>query len=291
MPKKILEIHDKTIFDGIFVKYILKYFFLAWFKLSGWRTTLTAPEGAGVTVAAPHTSNWDFFYALGAAVILDVKIYFSIKDTWCRIPVIGNMMMGLGAIPIDRRPGAKGQIAQIRKLVEKHKNSRVFFVFTPEGTRSKVKKWKTGFYHVAEHCGLPIFLAKVDYKIKESGVFHTYQLTGDKEEDIKAIQASYSCVFGKTPKWQFPQYTGHLPNISDTEALIIRALYSFKGVATQIEIAGKVKLTDLSTSMFDFLIEKGMLEQVFYTEGDAEPHYKLTFTGRGYLLHLYPTLT
>lgn len=290
MAKQALEIRDKTIFDGFLVKFILKYLFMLWFKLMGWRPTTSVPDGAGITIAAPHTSNWDFFYALGAAIIVDVKIYFSIKDSWCRKPVIGGFIMWLGAIPIDRSTGAKGQVALIKDFVKKHRNSRIYFLFTPEGTRGAVEKWKTGFYHVAEDCGLPIFLAKVDYLNKLSGVFHCYRLTSDKAEDISAIQASYRRIYGKFTDQQFPPYIGPMPELSDAEAIVMRAMYSFKGVATKMDIAAKAKLNGLSTVMLDFLIEKGVLEQVGSHSNKKERTYQLTFAGKGCLLHLYPTL-
>lgn len=287
MTKKILEIRDKTIFDGFFVKYILKVIFKIWFKLSGWKPTQSAPEGAGITIAAPHTSNWDVVYAFASAILLDIKIYFSIKESWCRLPLIGPIMMWLGAIPIDRTSGSSGQVNKIKRFVDKHKNSRIFFLFTPEGTRGKITKWKSGFYHMAKNCQLPIFLAKVDYRTKESGVFHSYKLTGNKVEDIRSIQESYKNVRAKFPAIQFPKYTGPIPELSDVEALVLQAFYSAKGVATRMEIATKIKIHELSTTMLDFLIEKGVLEQV---GENKEPTYQLTFAGKGCLLHLFPAL-
>ncbi len=288
MTKKALAIREKTIFDGVFTKYVLKALFSLWFKLAGWKITKIDAKGAGVTIAAPHTSNWDFPYALGAAILQDIKIYFSIKDSWCRIPVMGRFMMWLGAMPIDRSSKGKGQVELIKAFVEKQKDSRVYFLFTPEGTRGQSDKWKTGFYHVAEGAGIPIFLAKVDYQKKESGVFHSYHLTGDKEEDIAAIQASYKSVYGKYPENQFPYYEGALPELSDSDAIVMKALYTFKGVATRMEIAAKIKKKELSTAMLDFLVEKGFLEKT--NSPDAEPSYQLTCAGKGCLLHLYPTL-
>lgn len=321
MSKKTLEIRDKTIFDGFIVKYILKFIFFIWFKLTGWKPIKSDYEGAGITIAAPHTSNWDVIYAMGAAILLDIKIYFTIKDSWCRIPVIGRLMMWMGAIPIDRS-GTQGQVEKIKRFVERHKSRQIFFLFTPEGTRGKVEKWKTGFYHLAHDCELPIFLAKVDFKHKESGVFHTYTLTGNKEIDICSIQASYKKIQGKFPAKQYPEYTGPMPELSDLEAKILKAVYSAKGVATRLDIAAKLdmaskdlkskldrtskmateakqdigakiqanklKAQKLPTAMLDFLIEKGVLEK---TENkDSETQYKLTFAGRGCLLHLYPAL-
>jgi len=290
MSNKLLSIREKTIFDGVFVKYFLKSIFSLWFKLAGWTVTKIPPKGAGVAIAAPHTSNWDIIYALGAAILQDIKIYFSIKESWCRMPVIGRFMLWLGAIPIDRSSKGKGQVELIKQFVARQKNAKVFFLFTPEGTRSQSKQWKTGFYHVAQDCGIPIFLAKVDYLIKETGVFHTYQITGNKEEDIQAIQASYKRVAGKFIKQQFPAYEGSLPKLNDVEALVMKTIYSFKGVASRVDIAAKVKRKELSISMLDFLIEKGVLEKSAQNEHNNEPLYKLTFLGKGCLLHLYPTL-
>jgi 1-acyl-sn-glycerol-3-phosphate acyltransferase len=289
MTKKTLTIREKTIFDGVFTKYFLKFIFTVWFKLTGWKLCKIAPEGAGVAIAAPHTSNWDFVYALGAAILQDVKIYFSVKDSLCRVPLLGTWMMYLGAIPIDRSSKGIGQVQQIKQFIDSQKLNRVFFLFTPEGTRGSVSKWKTGFYHVAQGCGLPIFLAKVDYLNKQTGVFHTFTLTQDKESDIKAIQASYEIIQGKSPRNQYPSYIGRMPQISETEAKIIKAMYSFKGVATKVEITAKAKLGELSTTMLDYLIDKGLLEKTTSTNNNAEPGYQLTFAGRGCFLHISPS--
>jgi len=288
MANKTLLIREKTIFDGIFTKYFLKFLFSIWFKLAGWKLCKDTPEGAGITIAAPHTSNWDFVYALGAAILQDVKIYFSIKDSMCRVPILGRWLMFLGAIPIDRSSKGVGQVEQIKQFIETQKGKRVFFLFTPEGTRGGVAKWKTGFYHVAQGCGLPIFLAKVDYLSKETGVFHVFKLTNNKDDDIQAIQASYNSVYGKYPTKQFPLYQGRMPSIGEKEAAIIAALYainSIKGLATKMEISTKAKMGSLSNTMFDFLIEKGLIEQNLLER--AEVSYRLTIAGKGCFLHLY----
>ncbi|WP_206483941.1 1-acyl-sn-glycerol-3-phosphate acyltransferase [Thalassotalea sp. G2M2-11] len=289
MAKHPLTIRDTTIFDGIIAKYFLKSIFILWFKIAGWQVTKTTPKGAGVAIAAPHTSNWDFVYALGAAIIQDVKIYFSIKDSWCKKPVIGRLMMWLGAMPIDRSSKGQGQVDVIKQFVSRHKSAKVFFLFTPEGTRGKAQKWKTGFYHVAQGCGIPIFLAKVDYLLKEAGVFHSYQLTDNKDDDISAMQASYKRVAGKYTDKQFPEYMGALPTFSDSETKLMEAIYSLKGMATKVELTAKMKKQQISTALLDFLIEKGIVEQL-NQQDNQEPSYGLTFIGKGCLLHLRPTL-
>lgn len=290
MAAQLAKIKDRTIFDGILVKRLLKLFFRFWFRLRGWQAINHAGEGAGVTIAAPHTSNLDFFYALAAAVLQDVKIYFSIKRSWCEIPLVGPVMLWLGGMPIDRSSAASGQVEQIRAFVEKHKHSRVYFIFTPEGTRGSVQRWKTGFYHVARDSGLPIFLAKVDYRSKIAGVFHSFSLTDDKDKDIEAMQASYSSVCGKFPEQQFPAYRGPLEQFSANDARIMQALYALRGMATRAEIAAKAKFDELSTEMLDFLAERGILEKVPGGGQHGAASYRLTVLGSGCLLHLRPTL-
>lgn len=287
MAGKIAEMRDRTVFDGFLLKSVLKWFFRTWFALFGWRAINRANDGAGVTIAAPHTSNIDFFYALGAAILQDVKIYFSIKQSWCDLPVVGRVMLWLGAMPIDR--SASGQVQQIRDFVERHKHSKVYFIFTPEGTRGNVIKWKTGFYHVARDSGLPIFLAKVDYRSRIAGVFHSFALTDDKDRDIQAMQASYSSVCGRYPNKQFPVYAGPLDEFTQNDTRIMQALYALRGIATRAEIAAKARFEELSTEMLEFLADRGVLEKLPAAVGETR-RYRLTAMGSGCLLHLTPTL-
>lgn len=291
MSKKPIQIRDKTIFDGFIVKTIFKFIYLVWFKLSGWRPIAEQPEGAGITIAAPHTSNWDIFYALGAAIIFNIKIYFSIKESWCRLPLMGRFILWLGGIPISRETGARGQVALIKAFVERHKTARIFFLFTPEGTRGTVAKWRTGFYHVAQDTGLPIFLAKVDYRTKECGVFHTFVLSNDKEKDIKNIHQSYKSVCGKFPQKQYPEYTGPRPEISALEANVLKALYAFNDLATAKEISALAKIEELTQDMLDFLVEKDVLARYeVVEENKTVVRYKITVLGSGCLFHLVPSI-
>lgn len=287
------KIRQKTIFDGFLVKRVFKLIYIIWFKLAGWKAVNQIKPGAGIAIAAPHTSNWDIVYALGAAIIYDVKIYFSIKQSWCKIPVIGRFILWLGGMPIDRKAG--GQAAVIREFIlDLPEQARpIYFLFTPEGTRGAVDKWRTGFYHVAQDCELPIFLCKVDYKNKESGAYHAYQLSDNKEKDIDAIQASYKTICGRYPDLQYPTYEGQRPEISAREVQIMQSLHALKGRATRAEIAAKAKFQEVTNEMLDFLIAKGIIEkqQIIDETGKATTRYTLTVAGNGALLHMAPSLT
>ena len=282
----MLKIRTKTITDGILVKYILKNIFKGLFAITGW-TAGSAPQLSGVAIGAPHTSNWDFIYGIGAAIILDVKVYFSIKESWCRIPLIGNLIMYMGAIPIDRSTPGKGQVEQITSFARQMKNQRVYFAFTPEGTRGKVTKWKTGFYHVAQDCGLPIHLGQLDYINKVCSIFHTFRLTGDKEHDVNAIQEAYSLIHGCNIDKQYPDYSGPVPEVSDAQAEIMKILYQLNTEITIDKLAETISNSELSQSIIDDLVEKGLLSKV---NTNSHIAYQLNNKGKGCLLHLYTTL-
>ena len=281
---KQLQVREKTLMDGFFIKRVLKFFFKILFKLTGW-TSGPAPETTGIVIGAPHTSNWDFLFGLGAAIIEDVKVYFSIKQSWCRIPVVGSVIMWLGAIPIDRSVPGLGQSEQIAKFVKKMKGQWIYFAFTPEGTRSKVKKWKTGFYHVAQDCQLPLHLAKLDYENKNAGIFHSFHPTGNKEQDIKVLQQAYSLIHGQNPEKQFPDYAGKPPEVSRTDAEVMKAIYLVGDNATELQIAARANFSVQASTMLEPLIDLGLIEK---SENEFnEPAYTLTLKGKGVLLNLF----
>ena len=108
-------------------------------------------------------------------------------------------MERLGAIGIDRskHSGATESMAQ---LFQEHKN--LLLVVTPEGTRKRVTKWKSGFYYVAVAAKVPIALGYIDYLGKKVGVGKLFYPSGHFEEDMKEIMAFYAQFYpsGKNPE-------------------------------------------------------------------------------------------
>mgnify|MGYP006192947867 CR=1 FL=1 len=70
-------------------------------------------------------------------------------------------------------------------------------IVPPEGTRSKTRYWKTGFYYIAQTAQVPIVMAYMDYATKRSGLGPLFQPTGDIEADMAAIKAFYAPFKGK----------------------------------------------------------------------------------------------
>ena len=63
--------------------------FVLWFKLKGWKIEglVSADIKKAVVIAAPHTSNWDFIYALAVFKMLGMKVNYLAKKELFRFPL------------------------------------------------------------------------------------------------------------------------------------------------------------------------------------------------------------
>ena len=186
----------RTVFDTPIVHHF--FHFVSWLglKLAGWKIEGGAPEHRKyVLIAAPHTSNWDFPFTLAVAFRLNVKLFWMGKASLFKGPM-GPVMKWLGGIPVDRNQ-SNGLVQQI--VDEFNRCKDLVVTIPPEGTRSKVQKWKSGFYHVAHGAGVPISLGFLDFKRKVGGISKTFTTTGNYEEDLKKIQEFYKGISGKNP--------------------------------------------------------------------------------------------
>ena len=137
-----------------------------WLKATGWHIEGDMPDlPKFIIVGAPHTSNWDLPYTLAAAVHYGVRVHWMGKDSIFKWPV-GGLMRWLGGIPVDRSQSNNAVAQMIEKFAV---SDRLVLVIPPEGTRRKVTRWKTGFYHIAVGAKIPLALGFLDYKRKAAG--------------------------------------------------------------------------------------------------------------------------
>ena len=172
----------------------------AWIlKLWGWKITGRYPaELSKVLVAvAPHTSNWDF--PIGVLVNSAGKFNANYvgKHTIFRWP-LGYLFRWLGGIPVDRSKSHNFVSATVEAF---KREPRLHLVMAPEGTRKKVEKFKTGFYHIARLAGVPICLCTFNWGKKE--VHFDPQLfypTENEEADIAYIWNYFKGIPGANPE-------------------------------------------------------------------------------------------
>lgn len=188
----------RTIFDTPGVNTVLRAFSITFLKLTGWKLEGgLPPEGSkSVLIAAPHTSNWDLPYTLMMAFAFRLNIYWMGKAQIFKPPFRG-LMMWLGGIPVERETSNNLVAASAEAI--KAADGPLQLVVSPEGTRSKVRHWKSGFYYIATSANVPIVLAYLDYANKRGGIGPIFQPTGNLEADMQAIQAYYRPFKGKNP--------------------------------------------------------------------------------------------
>lgn len=162
----------------------------------GW-TPVIPGEGPSKSIVcvAPHTSNYDFvmgklyYWAVGR------KAGFLMKKEWFFFP-LGSLFRAMGGIPIHRAQHTS-TVEQLQEYIRK--SSSCSIAITPEGTRGRVTRWKTGFYRIALGAGVPIELAVIDYSRKELRIIEVFHPTGDEEADIAYIRSRYSASQARFP--------------------------------------------------------------------------------------------
>jgi 1-acyl-sn-glycerol-3-phosphate acyltransferase len=138
-----------------------------------------------VIIVAPHTSNWDFVVAVSAKLALGLDVRWFGKHTLFR-GALGAFMRAMGGMPIDR----SGSHDVVKEIVEEFRRAgRLVIGIAPEGTRKRVERWRTGFYHIAHGAGVPVVPVALDYGTRdESVVVRTKLLAPGHEELVLCIE-------------------------------------------------------------------------------------------------------
>jgi 1-acyl-sn-glycerol-3-phosphate acyltransferase len=167
-------------------------------RISGWKVEGEIPNlNKFVLVGGPHTSNWDFVFALGLIWSLDLKMYVLAKASLFKIPILKKLMYGVGGIPVNR-DNPKLIVDRVSQLVQEE--GGVIIGITPEGTRSRVDKWKTGFLRIAEQMECKIVLIAIDFEKKTCSFNGFFEPSGDNAQDIVDLKSFYSGFNAKHPK-------------------------------------------------------------------------------------------
>ena len=183
-----------TVYNTPIIKQFLVALSFIGLKLAGWKLEGTPPsELKFVVIAAPHTSNWDFVITLAMAFVLKFDMYWMGKSTIFK-GIAGPIMRWLGGIPVNRS-ASTNLVQQTIEAFDRH--DQLIVVIPPEGTRSRVEKWKTGFYYIAVGAKVPIGLGFLDYKRKVGGFGPTFYPSGDIEKDFAEIHRFYANISGR----------------------------------------------------------------------------------------------
>lgn len=168
------------------------------FSIFRWKIVGDFPKQLSkyVIVGAPHTSNYDFIIGLLVKTVKEIKIHFLAKASLFVFP-FGYFFKSVGGVPINRNKSMNMVEATVNEF-----NNRSNFVIaiSPEGTRSKVNKWRTGFYHIATQANIPIVAFTFDFGKRQTEIFPPFYPTGNMDHDFKYLQSLFKDIEGKHPK-------------------------------------------------------------------------------------------
>lgn len=192
-PEPSVTMHY-TVFDTPVIKPFLRVTAHIILKIIGWKTVnRSGKETKYLLIAAPHTSNWDFPLFLLLTLAMDIKTYWLGKHTLFKWP-FEALFRWLGGISVNRTRNTN----MVQQCIDHFDSTTdLIIVSAPEGTRSRVNKWKTGFYHIATGADVPIGLGYLDYKKKEGGIMGMFKSTGNLDSDLKTIKEYYANISGK----------------------------------------------------------------------------------------------
>ena len=193
MPKKSNKIVSRT---QIPFKYrasrpkIVQWLARWFLRVFGWKVEGLVPPVAGnqnlVLIAGPHTSNWDGVFGFAAILGLDAKITFFGKYTLFNKPVLGRFLKYMGGIPVDKSKPGRGLTDVAIENMKKLNGSLI--AMSPEGTRAKTEKMRSGFLRIAKAVEGQIFLGAFDFANKRIVLDKFYNPSGNNEEDLKWVR-------------------------------------------------------------------------------------------------------
>ncbi|WP_353200573.1 lysophospholipid acyltransferase family protein [Sandarakinorhabdus sp.] len=161
---------------------------LRFYRAQGWQAVShgSIPKKA-IIIAAPHTSNWDFLYFIGLTRDLGIAPSFMAKRQLFQWP-LGRFMRDMGGVAINREAGGNYVQAMIDEFARR---DEFLLTIAPEGTRSSVAQWRTGFYHIAMGAGVPLIVGMMDYAKKMGGLAQAFMPSGDYAADMMRIEEFY----------------------------------------------------------------------------------------------------
>lgn len=163
-------------------------------RMAGWGLQGEFPDiGHLVLIAAPHSSWWDGWWGLLMKVAIGADVRFMGKQELFR-PPLGPLLRTLGGIPIDRK-ATQGVVE--RMIEEFDQREALWLGVAPEGTRKAVRRWKSGFWHIAHGAGVPILPVAFHYPTKTIVIGQPLTTSTDMAADVARLRAFYAPFKGK----------------------------------------------------------------------------------------------
>lgn len=147
-------------------------------------------------IVAPHTSGWDFIIGVlyRSALQLTHARYLGKMELFR--PPFGFIFKWLGGTPVNRS-SSQNMVDEVVKIFNQH--DRFALALSPEGTRKRVERLRTGFYNIAKNAGVPIVMVGLDFKNKRVIFSKPFMPSDNQQHDFDHILKFFGPIKGKYP--------------------------------------------------------------------------------------------
>ena len=111
---------------------------------------------------------------------------------------MGLLFRWLRGTPIDRV--SKKVIA--KETVQLFNTQHEFHLaLSPDGTRKRLERLRTGFYFIAKHAEVPIIMIGLNFENRQMIISEPFYTTDNQEKDFDQILNFYSSIQGKSAEY------------------------------------------------------------------------------------------
>ena len=176
--------------------------FLAWwfFTVRGWRTEGNFPYTLkqSVIIAGPHTHSVDFFLGLAVRKKMHFEFIRFLGKKELFVPPFSWILHYLGCYPVDRSKN-NNFVEQVVKIFNEKETFHL--ALSPEGTRKKVYKLRSGFYHIAKKANVPVVMVALDFFNRTVVFTEPFYLSDDERADKRKIIDFFKDFKGFVPEY------------------------------------------------------------------------------------------
>ena len=178
---------------------MFRIFCKIYLRLGHWKSVGQFPPSLkkAVVIVAPHTSSTDVLVCLAFRKVLHLERFQFIGKQELFKGAFGFIFRWLGGIPVDRFQ-MHGFVEQV---VAMFSDKEDFIIgLSPEGTRKKVDRLRTGFYHIAKKAAMPIVMIGLDFEKRQMIFAEPFFTSGNEQADLDRVLRFFGPLKGKHPE-------------------------------------------------------------------------------------------
>ncbi len=125
-----------------------------------------------------------------------IRMSWLAKHSLFHFPVAG-VLRWLGGEPINRTTSQGTVEVAIARFKEQ---AQWVFGVSPEGTRKRVERWRSGYHRIAMGAGVPIVPVWIDWQRRVLGMGAPFWPTADVQADERMLRRNFRAEMARFPE-------------------------------------------------------------------------------------------